>query len=506
MKVLVVDDSKSIRMLIGAHVQNEGHEALTAKNGHDAIQLFQHHPIDLVVLGVEMPNMNGFELTRAIRKINPKEWVPIIFLSSNNDDDNLAEGLECGGDVYLTKPVNQVQLRGQILAMARICEMRDRLKEREARMRAILESAHDSIMTVDRSGNILSANSAAEFMFHYESGHMIGRNMCFLLPSELSSETEVYPRLSGLSRDVRKEISATTFYGEAFPAEIAVSEVRVNNTTFFTILLTDITERKNAQAQLQQQNAELEAKQRLLDEEAELAKEVFEKITQYNVDSAHLEVFLASMSYFNGDILLSHERDGILTIFLGDLTGHGLPAAIGAIPLADTFKSHVAECDAKGLFTAINVKLCEALPINRFCCAVLLQWDVQRAVVSVLNAALPHVLVTQEDGAIKQKLPSAYPPLGISPGLVYEPTEVGVTPGDHLFVYTDGINETENAEQEMFGIARVEEAFDGQHPAANMLSHLLDLLAIFKGQAEQSDDLSIFHLSIAALTECEPLG
>ncbi|QGG80238.1 response regulator [Litorivicinus lipolyticus] len=134
MNVLVVDDSKSMRHLIGAVLRELGHRALTARDADAALQYFSEKRIDLVLVDVEMPGMDGFELTRALRERLANDWIPIVFLSSRQEAELIERGIEAGGDDYLTKPINPTVLRAKLVAMSRISNMRRDLLSAQAQL------------------------------------------------------------------------------------------------------------------------------------------------------------------------------------------------------------------------------------------------------------------------------------------------------------------------------------------------------------------------------------
>lgn len=129
MKVLVVDDSKVIRMLVAECVTSLGHQIIHAESGEIAIQCIKEDDIDLVLMDVEMPGMNGFETTTAIRELDADDWFPIIFLTTHIDDDSFGNGILAGGDAYLPKPLNPLRLQLTITAMERIYNMRAKLHD-----------------------------------------------------------------------------------------------------------------------------------------------------------------------------------------------------------------------------------------------------------------------------------------------------------------------------------------------------------------------------------------
>lgn len=127
MKILVADDSKTFLELITNSLHKLGHEVTSVSSGEEAIKEFQNNPPDLVILDVTMPGMNGFECARQIRHLTPDDWFPIIFLSASVNDQSIAQGIDAGGDDYLTKPYSDITLQAKIKAMQRIAEMRQQL-------------------------------------------------------------------------------------------------------------------------------------------------------------------------------------------------------------------------------------------------------------------------------------------------------------------------------------------------------------------------------------------
>ena len=128
MKILIADDSKTTRAMLTAAIEDFGHQVIIAATGNEAIELYQKHHPDLLILDVVMGKMDGFECARRIREIeNNQDWVPIIFLSSSIDDESIAKGIDAGGDDYLTKPFSHITLAAKIKAMQRISDMRKRL-------------------------------------------------------------------------------------------------------------------------------------------------------------------------------------------------------------------------------------------------------------------------------------------------------------------------------------------------------------------------------------------
>jgi diguanylate cyclase (GGDEF)-like protein len=129
MKVLIVDDSPTIRTALRGLVERMGHSVVEAGNGKDGLEIYRHDRPDLVLIDVVMPVMDGYEGARRMRESRPDEWVPIIFLSSKEADQDLDRAIEAGGDDYLVKPVSFVVLNAKIRALQRIESTRSKLLE-----------------------------------------------------------------------------------------------------------------------------------------------------------------------------------------------------------------------------------------------------------------------------------------------------------------------------------------------------------------------------------------
>lgn len=127
MKILVADDSKTGLAILSASLKKLGHEVMSASSGEEAIEMFKREQPDFVILDVVMQNMNGFECAKRLRELKNKDWIPIIFLSGSVDDESIAQGIDAGGDDYLTKPFSEITLAAKIKAMQRIADMQKQL-------------------------------------------------------------------------------------------------------------------------------------------------------------------------------------------------------------------------------------------------------------------------------------------------------------------------------------------------------------------------------------------
>ena len=129
MKILVVDDSPTIRAALKGLLERMGHTVVEANDGKEALQMYRQDRPGLVLIDVVMPVMDGYESAQHMRETSADEWVPIIFLSSKEADQDLDRAIEAGGDDYLVKPVSFVVLNAKIRALQRLESMRTKQLE-----------------------------------------------------------------------------------------------------------------------------------------------------------------------------------------------------------------------------------------------------------------------------------------------------------------------------------------------------------------------------------------
>lgn len=115
-KILIADDEQHILDSVGSYLKQDGFQVLTARSGREALFAFRHENPDLIILDVMMPEMNGWEAARLIRK---ESSVPLMFLTARVEDIDQITGLEIGADEYLTKPFSPRVVVARVRALLR---------------------------------------------------------------------------------------------------------------------------------------------------------------------------------------------------------------------------------------------------------------------------------------------------------------------------------------------------------------------------------------------------
>jgi serine phosphatase RsbU (regulator of sigma subunit) len=254
--------------------------------------------------------------------------------------------------------------------------------------------------------------------------------------------------------------------------------------------------------ELQQQNNVLAQQQGLLQQEETLAKHVFAQLTlggDHALPGIH--TWNQSMGSLSGDLTQkARGPNGEAYVFLGDFTGHGLPAALGALPASSVFLAMAAKgLPIESIAGELNSKLRELLPVGYFCCGVLLQLSADRRTVRLWNGGLPPVLIRRCARRSHEYLRSHSLPLGVVDGDAFDASALEITlgPGDLLYAYTDGLTEAENVDGEMWGSERLETLLLRDDLPAPRLPVLIDAVLEHVHLAPASDDISVLEVEVS---------
>jgi CheY-like chemotaxis protein len=128
-RLLVVDDNKVNRLLLTRSLEQQGHSVDSAENGRVALEKLRRERFDLVLLDMEMPEMNGFQVLEQLVADLQLRDLPVLVTSSLEGIDNVARCIELGAEDFLTKPVNPVLLKARIGASLEKKRLRDQQKE-----------------------------------------------------------------------------------------------------------------------------------------------------------------------------------------------------------------------------------------------------------------------------------------------------------------------------------------------------------------------------------------
>jgi PAS domain S-box-containing protein len=282
-EILLVDDRPENLLALEAILEPLGHRLLRAQSGDEALRALLAHDVAVILLDVQMPGMNGFEVARIVKSRERTKHIPIIFLTAiSKEEEYVFTGYSVGAVDYLFKPFQPEILRSKVAALVdlhlkqqRIAEQEQQLHlsekrdmeirhmrellQSEARFRDIVATAMDAIIAVDGQGRITLFNSAAERVFGARAADQVGQPLAKLFPSE--ARGGVLQRITTLAgRSTARGASALPISmkasratGEVFPIEASVSTMETPKGATYTIILRDVSDRVAHEERLRNQ-------------------------------------------------------------------------------------------------------------------------------------------------------------------------------------------------------------------------------------------------------------
>ncbi|EGH14725.1 response regulator, partial [Pseudomonas savastanoi pv. glycinea str. race 4] len=232
--------------------------------------------------------------------------------------------------------------------------------------------------------------------------------------------------------------------------------------------------------------------------EQRVAKAVFDQIAHAGcLGAGNIRYLQSPYALFNGDLMLAaYTPAGHMQVLLGDFTGHGLPAAVGAMPLAEVFYGMTAKgYGLVEILREMNAKLKRILPVDMFCCATLLCINLAQRQVEVWSGGLPDGYLLRGAQGEHVPLASSHLPLGVLSVDAFDArTDVyPLAPGDRIFLLSDGVLDTSNSNDELFGAQRLRQVLSANREPHLLIEEILEALNDFGGKAR--DDVSLLEIS-----------
>ena len=500
MKVLAVDDNRTNLHILQVFLKKLGHQVILAENGAEAVERFEADAPDLILLDIMMPVMDGFEAARRIKSLTQDHWTPIIFLSALNRDENLVEGLEAGGDDYLTKPINFVVLEAKLRSMQHSLALQQSSIDALRRVQAISDNIIDALITIDTRGSIATVNPATEQIFGWQSSEMIGKNVNMLMPEPYHSAHDDYleKRLAGDVPHIigrTREVSGLRKDGSKFPITLGVSEITVDGNRMYVGVVRDITLQKESEQKLRDNARLLQKYYDQTQNEQQLALRLMDlQLHRPGLDDPRLRYKVIAAENFSGDIVAaSRSPEGRFYVLLADATGHGLAAAISVLPvLAIFYRLTRGNHPIEEIIAELNQQLKESIPIGRFVAATLACLDETKKTGEIWVGGTPSAHIFDRWGRSTHEFPSTNLPLGIVDNKLLSCTPAPFTweKESQLLICSDGLLEASNTEGVQFGLAGLTAATANSSPDVRFVrieaaldAHLKDSIA--------ADDVSL---------------
>ena len=257
-RILVVDDEANHRHSVTRVLMESNTRIMEAASGKAALETAKSFEPDLIILDILMPEMDGYEVCRRLKADPETHDIMVVLLSARPRVKDRLMGYEAGADDYLIKPFEPEELRAKCRILCRLKEAKELLKENEEKFRGIASSATDAVIMLDERGKISYWNQAAERIFRFEAGEIMGREFHrrvlkkeaydgFRKGFSLFSTTGKGPLIGGT-----RELTALRKGGGEFPAEISLSALKLKGHWHAVGIVRDISDRKEVEKQILQ--------------------------------------------------------------------------------------------------------------------------------------------------------------------------------------------------------------------------------------------------------------
>lgn len=160
--ILIVDDEPSARDTLRGILFGRGYDLVFADNGMEALKKAKEVKPDLILLDIMMPDMDGFEVCRRLRKDANLSEVPVIMITALDDQDSYIEGIEAGADDFISKPYNRMKLRSRIKTITRLNRYR-LLHQERAKFEWVVEESDDGYIMMNNKEEVIYINPKAKF-------------------------------------------------------------------------------------------------------------------------------------------------------------------------------------------------------------------------------------------------------------------------------------------------------------------------------------------------------
>lgn len=253
---------------------------------------------------------------------------------------------------------------------------------------------------------------------------------------------------------------------------------------------------------VQRQRDEIERHSARLQEEQRVAEKLFQRMVGGDAAATTgVKKLLSPASIFNGDlVLVTTTPHGATRALLADFTGHGLSAAMGALPLSDVFYGMTSKGYAIGdLAMEINRKLRRVLPTGLFCACAIVDVDPWQRRLTAWNGGLPDVLVRAAGGGLVRRLRSTHLPLAVVGDEEFDACTESfeIEPGDRLYAYSDGLIEAHAADGSLFGSERLEALIDAAADGETLFEEIAKAVRAFQRHGEQHDDVTLLEVTLS---------
>ena len=375
---------------------------------------------------------------------------------------------------------------------------------------SINHALFDAVILINERGIIETVNPATERMFGYKDKELIGCNIKMLMPEPFASEHNGYlqqfltTRIPKIIGKTRREVLGKRANGDIFPMDLVVSEMINNGRSEFIGIIRDMTDYKHAELEITKLRQIEQQRLKTMQYELEMATRVqknmlpsdfplYPKHKEFDVFASMVPARQIGGDFY--DIFLMDENK--LFVAIGDVSGKGISTALHmAQCMAHLRMLSLYESRPHKILRKLNNLLCENNGSGLFitlCCGIL---DIQTGEFIYSNAGHNPPLTNAINGCFEFMPVPISIVLGYMKDVKYKSLMVQLNPGDTVFLYTDGVTEAENQQQDLFSDERLLKLLvtSGEMTAQTIIELVNAEIDRFTEGSEQSDDITMLTL------------
>lgn len=253
--ILIVDDAPDSVGLLQDMMRQQGYQTFVASTGKRALDIALRVQPDLILLDVRMPDLDGLEICRRLKRAPDTAHIPVIFISDCGETEDVVAGFDTGAADYIAKPVRMAEVCVRVRAQLRLRSNSDSQKQQAERLQLIVDGMDEGLMLVDADGCIAFANPASEGFLAQPRRLLAGRPLCDLVEPPADRDYAAFfanpwdDQAAARCRGTR-EVRLRQPDGTLRAIDLGLSPM-AGDEGLFVILLHDITHHKQSETALQ---------------------------------------------------------------------------------------------------------------------------------------------------------------------------------------------------------------------------------------------------------------
>jgi sigma-B regulation protein RsbU (phosphoserine phosphatase) len=382
----------------------------------------------------------------------------------------------------------------------------EEIRQSNERIQRIIEIAPDAVITIDEEQRITLFNPKAEDVFGYTAEEVMGKPLTMLMPDKSrdlhSGEVGKFKQeeVPARSMDDRREIFGKRKDGSMFPAEAGIAKTKIDGEYYFTTFFRDITVRKRMSEQLELANERMS-------EELNFARDIqmgllplifpaFPTREEFNIFAALIPAREVGGDFY--DFYFLDEEH--LCFVVGDVSGKGAPGALLMAVSKTLIKSRAMDdFQPSSILSHVNSELSQNNESAMFVTVFLSIINIRTGKVEYTNAGHNPPFIKRINGSVEKLDEFHGPVIGALPNLNYKESSTVLEKGDIIVVYSDGITEAMNIDDELYSDERLEEflSLDKLSTPQKLVDLVIRDVKRHEGEAEQADDITILALEFS---------